>query len=366
MERDIFFMRRALDLAEKGRGFTSPNPMVGAVVVKDGEIVGEGYHQRAGEPHAEVLALMQAGDKAQGAELYVNLEPCCHYGRTPPCVDAVVKAGVKRVVIAMTDPNPLVAGKGIEKLRKAGIKVIVGVLEKEARRLNEVFIKYITTGQPFIVIKVAQSLDGKIAMASGESKWITSEPSRIKAHEFRIWYDAVMVGIGTVLKDDPLLNCRYPGKKKDPIRVVVDSHAKIPLEARVLKCEGRVIIATIEGADRLKVKELRRLGAEVLEVPALDDKVNLHSLIKILGEMGITGVLVEGGGTLIASLIKENLVDKMLVFQAPLIIGGEGINTVGRLNLDRLYRAPRFKINFVEKIGEDLLIEAYPFQEKEE
>jgi len=361
MERDIFFMKRALDLAKKGRGTTSPNPMVGAVIVKDGEIVGEGYHRKAGEPHAEVMALAQAGERARGAELFVNLEPCCHFGRTPPCADAIIRAGVKRVVVAMTDPNPLVAGKGIKRLREADVEVEVGLLEEEARKLNEVFIKYITTGSPFIVAKIAQSLDGKIAMASGESRWITGEPARIKAHEFRSWYDAVMVGIGTVLADDPLLTCRLPGERKSPLRIVVDSWARIPLDARMLECkDGRVILATTERADGEKVNALKGKGVEVIKVPAVDGRVDLKRLMEILGSMGITSVLVEGGATLIASFIKENLVDKLLVFQAPLIIGGDGINSIGILPIDQLKQAPRFKFHSAEAIGGDLLLEVYP------
>ncbi|KXG77290.1 Riboflavin biosynthesis protein RibD [Fervidicola ferrireducens] len=361
MERDIFFMKRALDLAKKGRGTTSPNPMVGAVIVKDGEIVGEGYHRKAGEPHAEVMALAQAGERARGAELFVNLEPCCHFGRTPPCADAIIRAGVKRVVVAMTDPNPLVAGKGIKRLREAGVEVEVGLLEEEARKLNEVFIKYITTGRPFIVAKIAQSLDGKIAMASGESRWITGEPARIKAHEFRSWYDAVMVGIGTVLADDPLLTCRLPGERKSPLRIVVDSWARIPLDARMLECkDGRVILATTERADGEKVNALKGKGVEVIKVPAVDGRVDLKRLMEILGSMEITSVLVEGGATLIASFIKENLVDKLLVFQAPLIIGGDGIDSIGILPIDQLKQAPRFKFHSAEAIGGDLLLEVYP------
>ncbi|TYP57801.1 bifunctional diaminohydroxyphosphoribosylaminopyrimidine deaminase/5-amino-6-(5-phosphoribosylamino)uracil reductase RibD [Thermosediminibacter litoriperuensis] len=367
MERDVFFMRRALDLAKKGRGTTSPNPMVGAVLVRDGEIVGEGYHRKAGEPHAEVEALAQAGERARGAELYVNLEPCCHYGRTPPCAEAIIRAGVKRVVAAMADPNPLVAGKGIKRLKEAGVEVVVGVLEEEARKLNEVFIKYIITGRPFVAAKIAQSLDGKIALASGESRWITGEPARVKAHEFRSWYDAVMAGVGTVLADDPLLTCRLPGKRKSPVRIVVDSGARMPPDARMLKCEGgRVILATTERADSERVSALMERGVEVIKVPAAEGRVDLSRLMGILGGMGITSVLVEGGATLTASLIKKNLVDKLLVFVAPVVIGGEGIDSVSKLYIGRLSQAPRFKFHSAEAIGGDLLLEVYPDLEREE
>ncbi|ADL08431.1 bifunctional diaminohydroxyphosphoribosylaminopyrimidine deaminase/5-amino-6-(5-phosphoribosylamino)uracil reductase RibD [Thermosediminibacter oceani] len=367
MERDVFFMRRALDLAKKGRGTTSPNPMVGAVVVKDGEIVGEGYHRKAGEPHAEVEALAQAAERARGAELYVNLEPCCHYGRTPPCADTIIRAGVKRVVAAMADPNPLVAGKGIKRLKEAGIEVVVGVLEEEAKKLNEVFIKYIITGKPFVVAKIAQSFDGKIAMASGESRWITGEPARVKAHELRSWYDAIMVGVGTVMADDPLLTCRLPEKRKNPVRIVVDSGARMPPDARMLRCEGgRVILATTERADSERVSALKERGVEVIKVPPAEGRVDLSRLMEILGGMGITSVLVEGGSTLTSSLIKGNLVDKLLVFVAPVVIGGEGIDSVGKLHVDRLSQAPRFKFHSIDAIGGDLLLEAYPDLKREE
>jgi diaminohydroxyphosphoribosylaminopyrimidine deaminase/5-amino-6-(5-phosphoribosylamino)uracil reductase len=360
MDRDKFFMERALRLAEKGVGSTSPNPMVGAVLVKDGEIIGEGFHKKAGEPHAEVLALKQAGERARGAELFVTLEPCSHYGRTPPCVQAIIKAGVTGVVAAMEDPNPLVSGRGIKMLEEAGIQVRVGVMEERARKLNEVFIKYITTKKPFVVGKIAQSLDGKIALSSGISRWITGEPARIRAHELRSRYDAVMVGIGTVLADDPLLTCRLPGREKDPVKIVVDSTLKIPVNARLFQDSGKVIIAATQKADRQKMRVLKQLGADIIETESNGgDMVNLPQLFEILGTMGITGVLVEGGSRLLASLSKEELLDKLIIFVAPRLIGAEGLSSVGNLFVDELKKTPRFTIGSLEQIGEDIMLEAY-------
>lgn len=360
MDRDKFFMERALRLAEKGVGSTSPNPMVGAVLVKDGEIIGEGFHKKAGEPHAEVLALKQAGERARGAELFVTLEPCSHYGRTPPCVQAIIKAGVTGVVAAMEDPNPLVSGRGIKMLEEAGIQVRVGVMEERARKLNEVFIKYITTKKPFVVGKIAQSLDGKIALSSGISRWITGEPARIRAHELRSRYDAVMVGIGTVLADDPLLTCRLPGREKDPVKIVVDSTLKIPVNARLFQDSGKVIIAATQKADRQKMRVLKELGADIIETESNGgDMVNLPQLFEILGTMGITGVLVEGGSRLLASLSKEELLDKLIIFVAPRLIGAEGLSSVGNLFVDELKKTPRFRIDSLEQVGEDIMLEAY-------
>ncbi|MEA2021339.1 MAG: bifunctional diaminohydroxyphosphoribosylaminopyrimidine deaminase/5-amino-6-(5-phosphoribosylamino)uracil reductase RibD [Candidatus Caldatribacteriota bacterium] len=360
MDKDIFFMQRVLRLAKKGMGTTSPNPMVGSILVKNGEIIGEGFHRKAGEAHAEIIALKIAGERARGADLYVTLEPCSHYGKTPPCVEAVIKSGVKRAVIAMQDPNPLVAGRGIKRLKEAGIEVIVGVMEEEAKKLNEVFIKYITTKRPFVIGKIAQSLDGKIALSTGESKWITSEPAREKVHELRNWYDAVMVGIGTVLSDDPLLTCRLPGKRKTQTRIIVDSTAKIPLNARIFKhTEGRVIVATTDMADKKKIKTLRSKELDLIETNAKDGKVNLIQLLDILGNMGITSVLVEGGSRLLTSLIRENLIDKLIIFLAPMFLGGPGLNSVGDLFIAGLKKAPRFKFQYIKQVGNDLMLEVY-------
>jgi len=353
-------MQRALGLAKKGMGTTSPNPIVGCILVKNGEIVGEGFHRKAGEAHAEIIALESAGQRAKGAELYLTLEPCSHYGKTPPCVEAIIKAGVERVVIAMQDLNPLVAGQGIKKLKEQGIDVTVGVMEEEAKKLNEVFIKYITTKKPFVIGKIAQSLDGKIALSTGESKWITGEPARVKVHELRNWYDAVMVGIGTVLADDPFLTCRLPGKRNTKTRIIVDSTAKIPLDARIFENgNGRIILATTDMADKKKIKALRSRELDVIETNAKDGKVDLVQLFDILGNMGITSVLVEGGSRLLTSLIRENLIDKLLIFLAPIFLGESGLSSVGDLFIDELKKAPRFKFQSIKQAGNDLMLEAY-------
>ncbi|MGC8784043.1 MAG: bifunctional diaminohydroxyphosphoribosylaminopyrimidine deaminase/5-amino-6-(5-phosphoribosylamino)uracil reductase RibD [Armatimonadota bacterium] len=362
------FMRRALALAR--RGYTAPNPMVGAVLVKDGRVVGEGYHRRAGMPHAEVEALRRAGEKARGATLYVTLEPCSHWGRTPPCTDALIEAGVRCVYAAMQDPNPQVAGKGFEKLREVGIEVQVGVLEERARQLNEVFIKYHTTGMPFVTVKAAMSLDGKIATHTGDSKWITDEPARRLVHRLRARHDAVMVGVGTVLKDDPLLTARLP-RLKEPLhrlRVIVDSRLRCPEEARVLSVEDSpTLIATTASAPPEKVARLRERGVEVAMLPADDGRVDLRALMTMLAQRGVTGVLCEGGGTLIAALFARRLVDKVMFFYAPRIIGGREAPTAvegdgcahmeGCLRLDRVYW---------RKIGRDMMVQAYPVWEDDE
>ncbi|MCL6635390.1 MAG: bifunctional diaminohydroxyphosphoribosylaminopyrimidine deaminase/5-amino-6-(5-phosphoribosylamino)uracil reductase RibD, partial [Peptococcaceae bacterium] len=334
---DRHYMRMALELAGRARGRTSPNPMVGAVVVKDGKVVGSGYHLRAGTPHAEVHALNEAGEKARGATLYVTLEPCCHYGRTGPCSEAVIGAGIARVVVAMTDPNPKVAGGGIKRLREAGIEVTLGVLEEEARELNEVFIKYITTGRPFVVAKAAMSLDGKIATRSGRSKWITGPEARAYGHQLRDWYDAIMVGIGTVLADDPSLTARLPGGKgRDPVRVILDSRARIPLNAGVLtrRSGAPTIIAATAAAPQAKLAALRRAGARVLVVND-GPRVDLAGLMKLLAEQEITSVLIEGGSGVHGSALAAGIVDKVAWFIAPRIIGGrEAPGPVGGEGVD--------------------------------
>jgi diaminohydroxyphosphoribosylaminopyrimidine deaminase/5-amino-6-(5-phosphoribosylamino)uracil reductase len=364
VKSDQEFMRRALELAALGRGKTSPNPLVGAVVVKDGVIVGEGYHKKAGTPHAEVIALQEAGARAKGADLYVNLEPCCHYGRTPPCTKAIIEAGVKRVVVACEDPNLLVAGKGIEILRQAGIAVEVGVLEEEARRLNEVFFKFITTRRPFVTLKVAMSLDGKIATFAGDSKWITGEQARCYAHQMRAEHDAVMVGIGTVLTDDPLLTVRLPGESKQPWRLIVDSRLRIPLESRIALTSGKfpTIVATVQHqGSREKKKLLEERGIEVWELPADRGRVDLNALLEELGRKEITSVLLEGGATLNASALEAGVVDKFVIFVAPKIIGGSRApGPIGGLGVERIEDAWLVSNLEFSRVGEDLMITCYP------
>ena len=352
----------ALELAARGWGRTSPNPMVGAVVVKEGKIVGAGYHLRAGTPHAEIHALNEAGEEAGGATLYVTLEPCCHHGRTGPCADAVIKAGVSRVVVAMADPNPLVSGRGIERLRQSGIKVDLGVMEEEAREQNEVFVKYITTGLPFIVAKAAVSLDGRIATSTGKSKWITGPESRVYAHQLRDCYDAIMVGVGTVLADDPFLTARLPGREsRDPVRVILDSRARTPLDARVLnkQSKARTIIAVTAGAPSEKVEALKKAGAEVLVVNE-GIQVDLVELIKLLGKKEITSVLLEGGAGVHGSAFTAGIVDKVVWFIAPKIFGGrEAPGAVGGVGVDDPSEALELERVKVRLLGKDICIEGY-------
>lgn len=316
------FMARALALARRGLGCTSPNPAVGAVLERGGRIVGEGYHRRAGLPHAEVDALKRAGRAARGATLYVTLEPCNHAGRTPPCTDALLAAGVSRVVVATPDPNPVTDGQGIRRLRRAGIAVTVGVRADEARALNLPFEKRIRSGLPYVVAKAAQSLDGKIATARGESRWISSEASRREAHAWRSRVDAVMVGISTVLADDPRLTARGAAARlHQPIRVVVDSRLRIPLSARCLARGGTAIVATTISSGQ-KARALARRGVEVLRFPASGGRVPLTALCRRLATFGVASILLEGGGELLGSAFDARLVDQVAWFVAPAIVGG--------------------------------------------
>jgi len=363
-DKDRIFMKKALELAARARGRTSPNPMVGAVIVKDGCIVGEGYHERAGLPHAEVVALEQAGELAKGATLYVTLEPCCHWGRTPPCTRAIIRSGIKKVIVATLDPNPLVSGKGVDELRRNGIEVEIGLMEEEARKLNEFFFKHITTGLPFVILKIAMSLDGKIATATGESRWITSPQSRRMVHGLRDQVDAVMVGIGTVLKDDPQLTTRLPeGEGKDPIRVILDSYARTPPTARVInpRSSAPTIIATTTKADGGKIKALREAGAEVVILNEDEEgRVDLKSLMEYLGGRSIQSLLVEGGSEVAGSMLMKGFVDKVMFFIAPKIIGGADAPTpIGGMGVRRLSEAITLKEVEVKRIGPDILIQGY-------
>lgn len=324
MSQDEEYMQEALHLAACARGRTSPNPMVGAVIVRADRIVGVGWHRRAGTAHAEIHALHMAGELAAGATLYVTLEPCSHYGRTGPCAKAIVAAGLHRVVIAMLDPNPLVSGKGAAILRQAGIEVSVGVLGKEARLLNEVFLKWIIAKMPFVSLKTAMSLDGKIATVSGQSQWITNEVSRLRVHEMRDRTDAIITGIGTVQADDPSLTTRLPsGSGHNALRVIVDSRASISLSANVLSDgQAKTLVAVTEAAPAHKIEAIRLTGAEVVCINK-GDKVDLKCLLAYLGQNEVTSVLVEAGGTLNFSFLQAGLVDKIYAFIAPKIIGGK-------------------------------------------
>ncbi|WP_223910260.1 bifunctional diaminohydroxyphosphoribosylaminopyrimidine deaminase/5-amino-6-(5-phosphoribosylamino)uracil reductase RibD [Geobacter sp. AOG1] len=353
-------MRRALALARKGVGKTSPNPAVGCVVVRDGVIVGEGWHRKAGTPHAEVHALAQAGDAARGADVYVTLEPCAHHGKTPPCADALVEAKVGRVFVGMVDPNPLVAGRGLELLRRAGIVTESGLLEEECHRLNEPFIKHVTTGRPFVILKSALTLDGKIATATGDSRWITNDRSRRYVHKLRSEMDAVMVGAGTVLADDPQLTSRLPGGK-DPMRVVVDSTLRIPLHARLLHLHSSAptVIATTSG-DEAKIVRLEAAGAEVLRCAGFNGHVDLTDLLRQLGERGVQSVLLEGGRELAGSALHRGLIDKFLFFYAPKIVGGDGLDPFAGPGAERIDRTLRLARIATRRFGDDILLEGYP------
>jgi diaminohydroxyphosphoribosylaminopyrimidine deaminase/5-amino-6-(5-phosphoribosylamino)uracil reductase len=359
---DEKYMRMALRLAAKARGRTSPNPMVGAVVVKSGRVISRGYHKKAGEPHAEAIALRKAGDAAKGATLYVTLEPCSHTKkRTPPCSPLVIQSGVKRVVISMIDPNPRVSGGGIRAIKSAGVEVATGILEAEARKLNEAFVKHVTTRTPFVTLKIAQTLDGKIATASGESKWITEEEARREGHRLRGWNDAILVGINTVLKDNPSLTARIPGGR-DPVRVIVDSNLRIPLNARVLtqKSEARTVVATLASAQKTKVRQLQGLGAEVLTVKSADGRLDLKDLMRKLGKRDVMSVLIEGGAEINASSLKAGVVDKVVMFIAPtLMTGADSLCSIGGVSPVKLGHALRLHDIAMRFIGRDVMIEGY-------
>lgn len=357
------FMNRALFLAEQGKGRTSPNPLVGAVVVNSGQIVGEGYHQKAGEPHAEIHAIRNAGEKAKGATLYVNLEPCCHWGRTPPCTDAIITAGITHVYAAHLDPNPKVAGKGFQQLADAGIEVDVGLCAEAAEKLNEIYTKHVKTGYPFIILKMAMSLDGKIATSTGESQWITSSESRQKAHELRDEVDAILVGVGTITSDNPALTTRLTHKQgKDATRIVLDSHGRTPTSAKVFneKSNAGVIIAVTSKAPAENIIGLEKAGAEVVVIPTNKGRVCFKTLMENLGKRSVTSVLVEGGGEVNTSALASGLVDKVMCFVAPKLIGGSDAPGVfSGEGITRLADAPKLKRWTITEIGCDLLIEGY-------
>lgn len=352
---------------------TSPNPMVGAVLVKNGEVVGRGFHRRAGEPHAEINALHQAGAKAQGATLYVNLEPCIHFGLTPPCVPSIIAAGIKEVIIGIEDPDCRVMGKGLKALKDAGISTRVGLLPKEAMELNEIYLKYKTTGRPFVILKAAMSLDGKIATRTGNSRWITSEFSRNYGHRLRWQVDAILVGINTVLVDNPVLTVRYPSgvsrqqiKSKKWLRIVVDSKLRIPLGARLLEDTGRypTLVATTPSAPQTKINELKSRGVEVLVVAEEKGRVDIKKLMEELWKKEITSVLIEGGGSINASFLEAGMVDKIYFFIAPLLIGGEkAINVLVGEGVEKISQAWKIEKWRMRRLGEEVLIEGYPVKQ---
>jgi diaminohydroxyphosphoribosylaminopyrimidine deaminase / 5-amino-6-(5-phosphoribosylamino)uracil reductase len=356
------YMKRALALARRGVGKTAPNPAVGCVLVRDGDIVGDGWHRKAGTPHAEIHALASAGARACGATVYVTLEPCSHFGQTGPCVDALIRAGVARVFVGMSDPNPLVNGKGVALLRAAGIPIHVGILEQECRALNEPFIKHVITGLPFVILKSAMTLDGKTATACGDSKWITSEKSRKYVHKLRAVVDAVMVGVGTVAADDPLLTCRMGVTGKDPLRIVVDSSLRIPREAKVLRTASAVktVVATTVHDSEL-CAAVTDSGAELLVCRAVSGKVDLFDLFEQLGKRGIQSVLLEGGSQLAGAAVRQRLIDKFLLFYAPKILGGDdGFGLCAGSGVASMGDAYRLRDVRITRFDDDFLVTGYP------
>lgn len=355
-------MRMALAEARKGVGKTAPNPAVGCVIVKDGAVVGKGWHKKAGTPHAEVHALRAAGEKAAGSDVYVTLEPCSHFGKTPPCAKALIEARVARVFVAMVDPNPVVSGNGIRMLQEAGIAVEVGLLEAESRALNLGFIKWMQTRRPYVVLKSAMTLDGKTATAGGDSKWVTGDAARREVHRLRGKLDAIMVGVGTVIKDDPLLTCRVPGGK-DPLRVIVDSTLRVPLHAALfsLKSEAKTVVATCSG-NLARIDAVRARGAEVLVCRQKEGRVDLEHLFERLGERGVQSVLLEGGHHLAGGALRAGLIDRCMFFLAPKLVGGAGTGLFAGEGAPLMADAIKLEGMTVKRIGADLLVEGRPVQ----
>lgn len=358
-EEDIRWMERARELAERGRGWVNPNPLVGAVIVKDGRVIGEGWHERYGGLHAERNAFAHCQEDVRGATMYVTLEPCCHYGKTPPCTEAVIAHGIARVVVGLTDPNPLVAGKGIALLREAGIEVETGVCEEDLRRQNRIFLQYITKKKPWVVMKTAMTLDGKIAAYTGDSKWITGELARKRVQRMRSDLMGVIVGIGTVLADDPMLNCRLEGNVRQPVRIVVDSHVRIAPESNLVQTAKtyRTIVAHVGLADQKVLEVLRLAGVETWCCREKDGRVDCVDLLERLGKEGVDSLLLEGGGQLNESFLQEGLVDEVFAFIAPKLIGGENAKTpVEGKGIGRMKDAVVLKNVDMEYVGEDILI----------
>ena len=358
------YMERAISLAKLALGQASPNPAVGAVIVKDGQVIGQGYTQPPGSSHAEIMALKEAGEHARGGVMYVTLEPCCHFGRTPPCTKAIIAAGIQQVHAAMIDPNPQVNGNGLKEMEKAGIKTFLGEHADDASEIIESYVKFITTGRPFVTIKFAMSLDGKIATKSGDSKWISSDESRRYVHFMRYTIDAVMVGVNTVLIDDPQLTSRcnvWGGvTKKQPLRVIVDAAGRTPVAAKIFNEPGRVLMALGEKVSPTQKKAYAKLGAEILELPSKRGLIDLDKLLLALGQKQITSILVEGGATLLGSLLDRNLVDKVTVFIAPIIIGGEKARTaIGGKGADKVVNSLKLEHVKTKRSDSDMMITGY-------
>jgi diaminohydroxyphosphoribosylaminopyrimidine deaminase/5-amino-6-(5-phosphoribosylamino)uracil reductase len=362
-KKDEKWMRRALELALRGKGRVSPNPLVGAVLVRDGEVVGEGFYQRYGGTHAEANALAEAGEQAAGATLYVNLEPCCHTGKNPPCTAAIQAAGVRRVVYSVDDPNPLVGGKGGECLRTAGVEAGEGLLADEAREVNRFYLKHALEGIPFVTLKIAQTLDGMIATRTGDSRWISSVESRKLVHEMRSEQDATIVGVGTVIADNPQLTVRLV-KGRNPVRIILDSLARTPVRSRILSAEtkGKTVIATTEDADETRVKKLEKAGAEIWVLGRdTEGHVNLVDLLKRMGKSNITSVLLEGGTRLNTAALLAGLVDRLILFLAPRLLGNGGsYQAFGNLGISVMDEAVKFNLIRHYWVGEDIVLEGKP------
>lgn len=363
---DLLFMKMAIDLAENGRGYTSPNPMVGAVVVKDGKVVGKGFHEAYGKAHAEVNAIDDAKEHSSGATLYVTLEPCNHFGKTPPCTKKIIESGIKRVVAAIKDPNTDVKGNGEQFLRSNGIEVTFGVCEKEALKQNEIFIKYIKTKRPFVIVKCASTLDGKIATKTGDSKWVTNEESRQFVHKLRHYTDAIMVGIDTVKRDNPNLTTRINGiNGLNPVRIVLDSRLSISEDAFVLNqdvgSDTIVVISdlALDKAILQKKKRLEEKGIKIIKAPDKNNLINLDILMDMLGSMGITSLLIEGGSRVISSAFSNKIVDKIFFFYAPKILGGDGVSICSGPGPVLMRDSIVVKEIGIQKFGDDIMIEGY-------
>ncbi|MGL5346594.1 MAG: bifunctional diaminohydroxyphosphoribosylaminopyrimidine deaminase/5-amino-6-(5-phosphoribosylamino)uracil reductase RibD [Peptostreptococcaceae bacterium] len=355
------YMKRALELASKGKGKVSPNPMVGAVIVKNSDIISEGYHIVYGKEHAEINALKNTTECVEDSTMYVTLEPCSHFGKTPPCVEEIIKNKISKVVIGCLDPNPLVSGKGVKKLKENGIEVVVGVLEEECRKLNEVFFKYICAKKPFITMKCAMSLDGKIATNIGESRWISCELSRRKVHKLRNEVSGIMVGVDTVIKDNPQLTCRLENGR-NPIRIIVDSKLRIPIESKVVQGTdiAKTIVATTNMANKNKISELIHKGVQVIVTNIKNERVDLEELMTILAKNKIDSILLEGGASLNYSALEEGIVDKVQIYIAPKIIGGKDAKTpVAGEGVELLEDAFRLCDITTKSIGDDIFIEGY-------
>jgi diaminohydroxyphosphoribosylaminopyrimidine deaminase/5-amino-6-(5-phosphoribosylamino)uracil reductase len=363
---DEAYLERALGLAERGRGLTSPNPLVGAVVVAGGRIRGEGFHEGPGRPHAEIVALEEAGDDARGATLYTTLEPCDHFGRTPPCAQTIARAGVARVVSAMGDPNPIVDGRGFAALTTVGIEVRTGVLAQEATRLNEAYVKHVRTGLPFVTWKMAASLDGKVASRDGTSRWITGEAARADVHRLRAAADAILVGAGTALVDDPSLTVRDPGYRgRPPLRVLVDARGRVPETGDLFDGAAPTMVATTSLAPRERTEAWRARGAEVVEYEPEGGGVPLPQLLSDLGKRGVQGVLLEGGPTLAWSMVEDRAVDKVVVYLAPKLIGGQDApGVLGGRGFAPIAQAMQLSVASFDRVGEDLKVEAHVHRDR--